>query len=173
MSRWAIGGKSRRGLWYVVLFTLLAVGLTGAPAAAQPSLLTPFPPLAQVHPQAGTPAPRLEIGQESTDWILSPGTHFIPGDFVQTGRSRLIFQTDGNLVLYDDLGRVRWASGTDHRGQEAIFQTDGNLVVYVRRGDPFSSRTCCHTGLEFRILGLGFIAIQGSGNGTILWHQPF
>jgi len=169
MSRWTTGGKRRRGLWYVVLFTLLAVGLTGTPAAAERSLLTPFPPVAQVHPEAGTPAPRLE----NADWILSPGTHFIPGDFVQTGRSLLIFQTDGNLVLYDDLGRARWASGTHRRGQEAIFQKDGNLVVYVRRGDPFASRTCCHAGLEFRILGLGFIAIQGSGNGTILWHQPF
>ena len=170
MSSWTTDGPRRRGLWYVVLFTILAVGLTGTPAAADRSRLqTTFPPVAQVHPQAGTPAPRLE----GADWILSPGTHFIPGDFVQTGRSRLIFQTDGNLVLYDDLGRVRWASGTDHRGQEAIFQLDGNLVVYVRRGDPFSARTCCHTGLEFRILGLGFIAIQGAGNGTILWHQPF
>ena len=169
MFKWATGGKRRRSLWYMVLFTLLAVGLTATPAAAGPSLLTPFPPIAQVHPQVGTPAPRLE----GADWILAPGTHFIPGDFVQTGRSLLIFQTDGNLVLYDDLGRARWASGTDRRGQEAIFQKDGNLVVYVRRGDPFSSRTCCHAGLEFRILALGFIAIQGSGNGTILWHRPF
>ena len=170
MSWWTTGSKRRRGSWYVALFTLLAVGLTGTPAAAERSrLLTAFPPAAQVHPQPGTSAPRLE----GADWILSPGTHFTHGDFVQTGRSLLIFQADGNLVLYDDLGRARWASGTDHRGQEAIFQTDGNLVVYVRRGDPFSSRTCCYTGLEFRISGQGFIQIQGSGNGTILWRKQF
>ncbi|SDW75750.1 D-mannose binding lectin [Amycolatopsis xylanica] len=168
MSGWATGGKRHRGLWCLVISALLAVGLTGTPAAAERSPLATFPPVAQVHPEAGTPAPRLE----GADWVLSPGTHFLPGDYVQTGRSRLIFQADGNLVLYDDLGRARWASGTDHRGQEAIFQRDGNLVVYVRRGDPFASRTCCFSNLEFRILGVGFIAIQGAGNGTILWYQP-
>ena len=152
----------------MVVLALLATGLTGTPAAAaEQSLLATFPPVAQVHPEAGTPAPRLE----GADWILSPGTHFLPGDYVQTGRSLLIFQTDGNLVLYDDLGRARWASATDHRGQEAIFQHDGNLVVYVRRGDPFASRTCCRTNLVFKIYGFGVISIERADFGTVLWYQ--
>lgn len=122
----------------MVVLALLATGLSGTPAAAaEQSLLATFPPVAQVHPEAGTPAPRLE----GADWILSPGTHFLPGDYVQTGRSLL------------------------------IFQTDGNLVVYVRRGDPFASRTCCRTNLVFKIYGFGVISIERADFGTVLWYQ--
>src|SRR3954447_10375877 len=31
-----------------------------------------------------------------------------PGAFCQIGKSQLIFQYDGNLVLYDENGRARW-----------------------------------------------------------------
>jgi len=49
------------------------------------------------------------------------------------GKGRLILQYDGNLVIYDQNGRARWASGTTNRDVDTMrFQGDGNLVIYAR-----------------------------------------
>lgn len=56
----------------------------------------------------------------------------LPGDQVsgEGGVSRLLMQTDGNLVLYRDSTPL-WSSGTQgNPGAAATFQVDGNLVVY-------------------------------------------
>jgi hypothetical protein len=46
------------------------------------------------------------------------------------GKYTLIFQGDGNLVLYSQ-SRALWASGTENRGAASVsMQGDGNLVVY-------------------------------------------
>lgn len=161
------GGTRRCLRWSLTLVTALAVGLAGAPAAtaADNSVQAEYPPVASVHPEPGTPAPRLSNG----NWILAGGTHFKYGDFVQVGKSRLIFQTDGNLVLYDEVGSPRWASGTHRRGQEAIFQRDGNLVVYVSRGDPFTARTCCFPDLELFVRANGSLEISQISTGRLMW----
>ncbi len=160
------GGARSRLMRLLTLFGVLVVGLAGAPAAtADVAPMAEYAPLASVHLEPGTPAPRLTDG----NWFLSEGTHFYYNDYVQVGKSRLIFQQDGNLVLYDEIGRARWASGTDHRGQEGIFQQDGNLVVYVSRGRPFASRTCCYPDLEFSVRADGSLRIQQIGTGQIRW----
>lgn len=51
----------------------------------------------------------------------------------------LIFQNDGNLVLYNRNGSSRWASNTNRKGASAEFQQDGNLVVYNRSGKALFS----------------------------------
>ena len=63
---------------------------------------------------------------------LLPGTSFRS----TSGRFRLIYQTDGNLVLYDDRDRIPlWATNTGGTTPgQAILQTDGNFVVYDRGG---------------------------------------
>ncbi len=45
---------------------------------------------------------------------------------------KLIFQPDGNLVLYETLsGNPKWASGTNNKGGTALsIQEDGNVVIY-------------------------------------------
>lgn len=161
------GGARSRLLRCLALAGVLTVGLAGAPAAtADVSPLAEYAPLTSVHLEPGTPAPRLSSG----NWFLAEGTHFHYNDYVQVGKSRLIFQQDGNLVLYDEIGRARWASGTDHRGQEAIFQQDGNLVVYVSRGRPFASRTCCFPDLEFSVRADGSLRIHQIGTEQIRWQ---
>jgi hypothetical protein len=56
-------------------------------------------------------------------------------------RYYLIFQNDGNLVLYNRSGGSIWDSKTSDRGKSG-FQDDGNLVVYTpRNGVAFSSNT--------------------------------
>ena len=54
----------------------------------------------------------------------------------------LVFQNDGNLVLYGYGKEVKWSSKTENRGERAIFQRDGNLVIYDYSGKAiFSTKT--------------------------------
>lgn len=66
-------------------------------------------------------------------WSATSGfSEFAPGDFlVESGEAKLVFQTDGNLVLYNGDGKARWQSGTYGRHAAKVsFQSDGNIVVY-------------------------------------------
>jgi hypothetical protein len=48
-----------------------------------------------------------------------------------------IFQSDGNLVIYDPSNRPLWASGTDNKGATRLtLQDDGNLVIYTAQNRP-------------------------------------
>jgi hypothetical protein len=69
---------------------------------------------------------------------LQPGARLLGGQALTsaTGRYRLVYQNDGNLVLYDDVNSVAlWASNTGGTtvGQAAM-QGDGNFVVYDGQG---------------------------------------
>ncbi|CAD7815659.1 hypothetical protein CHRY9390_03012 [Chryseobacterium aquaeductus] len=48
-------------------------------------------------------------------------------------RYYLIFQGDGNLVVYNKNNDPMWSSNTSGRATRAVFQDDGNLVVYGQR----------------------------------------
>ncbi len=72
----------------------------------------------------------------TTDFILQPGDAYVSND----GRFRLLYQQDGNLVLYQG-SEALWDSDTYIGGRHkqrdygyapgyAKFQGDGNLVVY-------------------------------------------
>jgi predicted acylesterase/phospholipase RssA len=67
---------------------------------------------------------------------LVPGDRMLPGQAIASpdGRFRLIYQTDGNLVLYrDDPGQsvALWATATDGKPLGVVvMQRDGNLVMY-------------------------------------------
>ncbi len=65
---------------------------------------------------------------------LSSGTRLLSGQWLTSanGRYRLLYQSDGNLVLYDDVDRTApWASNTGGTSAgQAIMQSDGNFVVY-------------------------------------------
>ncbi|RFA10537.1 hypothetical protein B7R54_15980 [Subtercola boreus] len=55
----------------------------------------------------------------------------------RTDNSKLVFQTDGNLVLYTDAGRATWQSRTYGRGAAKIsLQSDGNVVIYRADNTP-------------------------------------
>lgn len=51
----------------------------------------------------------------------------------ENNRYYLIFQNDGNLVVYNQNDRSLWSSNTSGKGGRAVFQDDGNLVVYSQR----------------------------------------
>src|SRR5262245_12765708 len=106
---------------------------------------------------------------------MAPGDFLLPGQFRQSadGRFRLVYQVDGNLVLYqgsnplwdsrtqsanpgfaamqgdgnfvvyDSTGAV-WASGTWNPGAFLVVQNDGNSVIYSTGSSPlWATNTCC------------------------------
>ncbi|QEV64436.1 hypothetical protein CP982_03520 [Streptomyces spectabilis] len=79
---------------------------------------------------------------------------------VSSNTARLVMQSDGNLVIYDEFNRARWATGTVGRGWTMRFQEDGNLVVYTRSGRAaWASNTDGHPGSR--------LVIQDDGNVVI------
>jgi hypothetical protein len=86
--------------------------------------------------------PTLSLGQalDGADDRLDPGDGLLPGDSLTSpsGRYWLVYQGDGNLVLYDLATAVAlWWTGTvgEVPGQ-AVMQGDGNFVVYNADGLP-------------------------------------
>ncbi|MEU3352889.1 hypothetical protein [Streptomyces sp. NPDC037389] len=79
---------------------------------------------------------------------------------VTSDTARLVMQSDGNLVVYDEFGRARWDSRTVNSGWRAVFQEDGNFVVYTRSGKAvWWSGTAGHPGSR--------LAVQDDGNVVI------
>jgi Ricin-type beta-trefoil lectin domain-like len=96
---------------------------------------------------------------------MAPGEFLLPGQFRQSadGRFRLIYQGDGNLVLYQGSSPL-WASWTFSTNPGmAVMQVDGNFVVYDSTGPVFSAGTDGHPG--------AYLAVQSDGNTVI--YSPF
>ena len=74
-------------------------------------------------------------------------------------RYRLLYQSDGNVVLYDDGGNgAVWATGTGGvAGGHLLMQPDGNLVMYDAQGAArWASNTSGHAG--------AWVYLQPDGN---------
>ena len=108
------------------------------------------------------------------DRLLSGG-RLIPGQAITSanGRFRLLFQTDGNLVLYDDVERSpAWSTNSAGiTAGQVLMQLDGNLVVYDAAGrDHWSTATPGNAG--------AYVVVQNDGNvvvyrtdGTSPWDR--
>lgn len=79
----------------------------------------------------------------------------------QDGRSVLVMQGDGNLVLYRAGGKARWATATHGKAvSQAVMQGDGNFVMYGPGGVYiWDSSTHGHPG--------AFLVVQNDGNVVI------
>ncbi len=77
---------------------------------------------------------------------------------------RLVLQTDGNLVLYDQSGKALWATGTNGIPPGFLaLQPDGNLVLYSQDGRPiWYTKTAGYSGDS--------LVIQQDGN-LVLYSQ--
>jgi hypothetical protein len=86
------------------------------------------------------------------DCLVSPNGHY-----------KLIYQQDGNLVMYNIAGKAVWASDTDGKGGDyAIMQADGNLVIYKGNKEPVWSIHKQVKNYEFSSGAL--LRIQDDGN---------
>ncbi len=70
----------------------------------------------------------------ATSWAVG-------GDPKSQNGSRLVMETDGNLVLFSGAGKVVWNSSTRNSGaaNRVILQNDGNLIMYTSAGRPIWS----------------------------------
>ena len=67
------------------------------------------------------------------------GLRLNKGEFIQLNKSKLIMQTDGNLVLYGLTNNILWqtaTSCTEDLDCYFRFQDDGNMVVYDKDNNP-------------------------------------
>jgi hypothetical protein len=106
---------------------------------------------------------------------LAPDTRLNVGDTVTSsdGSLTLVYQSDGNLVLYQNGGGAPpWASCTaGHSPGFVAMQGDGNFVVYDADGhSPFSTRTDRHPGATLTVGREGRAEVVGSG-GETLWRS--
>ncbi|MFD9287546.1 hypothetical protein ACFWBV_04380 [Streptomyces sp. NPDC060030] len=98
-----------------------------------------------------------------TTTVVTREGQLVAGQSWRTNRITMTMQSDGDLVLYDEHGRARWAAGTKGVGRRVIMQGDGNLVIYDRRDRPvWTSGTAGHEN--------AILCLQADGNVTIL-HQ--
>ncbi len=79
----------------------------------------------------------INITSNETVPVLVSGTSFFQGEsLVASNGYRLIFQGDGNLVLYKDK-KPLWHTKTYNKGaHRVVLQGDGNLVVYTASNKP-------------------------------------
>ena len=98
-------------------------------------------------------------GRIPLDWLTS-GAQVHRGQYIlsKDGRYKLIFQDDGNLVLYYvPTNHALWSSATSGKGgTEFDNQPDGNLVIYGAHGAVWASGTAGR--------GTSVLVMQSDGN---------
>jgi hypothetical protein len=100
-------------------------------------------------------------------WLFPPPALWHKGQHCSLDKARLIMQTDGNFVVYDENNHPRWAADTQGRGEYAYLQPDSNLVVYDAYDNPVgtTSGTWGHTYPNDYLL-----AVQSDGN-VVIYDQ--
>lgn len=103
-----------------------------------------------VNPDSNSPSDDVTVYVNSSmnsGYVASAGHQFFANDFLLSANKRfkMIFQADGNLVIYDlgDSNRAIWASNTMNSGAfTAVMQADGNFVLYdINRRAVWSTGT--------------------------------
>ncbi len=85
---------------------------------------------------------------------------------------RLIFQADGNLVMYDPTNKPIWSSNTHgKKGTHLAMQKDGNLVIYTQSNQAlWSSNTHGNQNSYLAIEADGRLIIYNAAQKAI-WHS--
>jgi hypothetical protein len=159
-----------RHRWATALLAIAALFVAVAPvtpaAAAVPGHAAECN-LEAVGPYSSRPWQQSIFGVQS--WVVEPEQVWKKGEHCSIGKARLIMQTDGNFVVYDENNYPMWAADTFGVGYQAKFQPDCNLVVYNTVNQPVGKRsnTICNVNTEpyYRL------AVQSDGNVVIYDHN--
>jgi hypothetical protein len=104
--------------------------------------------------------------------VIDPGVVLDPGAVIDSpnGFYHLIYQYDGNFVLYDADWVPLWATGTDGTSVGfVVMQHDGNLVLYDGAGVPrWASGTHDYPGAHLAVQDDGNVVVYGV-DGSALW----
>jgi hypothetical protein len=101
----------------------------------------------------------LQLSQNAQARVLRAGQSFQVNTplYSNDGVFRVVLQSDGNLVVYDDQNKALWASGTNGKAvSRCIMQTDGNLVIYGYNNAIWASNTNGNRG--------AYLSMQDDGN---------
>ena len=95
--------------------------------------------------------------------------------YYSTGGSHyLVFQSDGNLVVYDATDRLSWALNLIIPNWQSttrvVMQSDGNLVAYGPSGPTWATGTHGNPGAVLGLGDDGRLTITASGGG-LLWDS--
>jgi hypothetical protein len=106
---------------------------------------------------------------------LQSGARLTPGQSVTSTnkRYRLVYQNDGNLVLYDDVDRtVPWATGTAGTSPGVVLmQGDGNLVLYDgQEAARWWTATDGNANARLLVQNDGNVVIYGA-EGQAIWDR--
>lgn len=105
---------------------------------------------------------------------LRSGERLFPGQQVSSpsGRARLLYQFDGNIVLYTDRGAV-WHSGTVGTAPGMVaMQGDGNLVLYNAAGQPtWASDTPGYDNAYLSLDDAGTLRVVSQHGVTLWWSS--
>jgi hypothetical protein len=141
-----------------------AISLYGATTSAAP------PPAASAPSPAPAPTP-----PPTSRNVLASGARMTPGQSLSSpdGRFLLVYQGDGNLVLYDDaLKSPVWWSGTNGRTAGAVgMQADGNLVIYDAAVTPlWMTGTAANASARLVLQSDGNLVVY-SADGRPVWDR--
>jgi hypothetical protein len=85
------------------------------------------------------------------------------------GRYQMLFQGDGNLVVYAASGRVVWASSSYAPGGAFVAQSDGNLVIYATSGRPVWASRSAAAGSTLVMQDDGNLVDYSTTAGGAVW----
>ncbi|MFQ6550992.1 hypothetical protein AAD018_001435 [Aestuariibius insulae] len=112
--------------------------------------------------------PGQNVGNTLTNGVLLAGDYLLSDN----GQYKVVFQEDGNLVVYNTTtGEATWSSGTHFNAiaGQMVVQSDGNLVVYDYSGEAeWNSETYSSEGNVNRSFTL---AMQDDGN-LVVYDDP-
>jgi hypothetical protein len=139
-NRWFFVGAGAMAVLAVIVGAVLwphgpAPQLTARlqpPTLAPAPTTTPAPPPTTTATVTQTTATKRATPQWTTLTVKATKV-WRRGDVVQTNRTKLTLQNNGDLAVIDEFGTVRWHSDTAGKGSIAVFQSDGRLVVYDQR----------------------------------------
>lgn len=125
-------------------------------------------------PRGGIATATVNVTVRPRDTLMM-NERLMPGQYLQSanGYYRLLYQTDGNLVLYDSLaGTVLWASDTSGSSAgTAVLQADGNFVIYGGTSAPvFYTGTQSTTPVALVVQSDGNLVLYVV-NGPTLWDR--
>ncbi|MFE4626052.1 hypothetical protein [Streptomyces mirabilis] len=108
--------------------------------------------------------------KNATTTVIQATRMLTPGQSWSATRARMTLRSDGNLVIYDEQGHIRWTAHTSGSGNRAVFQDDGHLVVYSSSNQTlWSSGTAGRNGAQLVLQADGNVVI--SQGGTVLWSS--
>ncbi|NUK46437.1 mannose-binding protein, partial [Streptomyces lunaelactis] len=160
-----------------VLDDYVAEKPSSSPSKAKPKK-SKAPKVAVVQPAAPSPSPKASSSPEKRakatpkpNWgtkTVYASSVLQVGQAWSTNRIRMVMQSDGNLVVYNEKGKPIWAAMTFGANHRAIFQQDGNLVIHNADDRPiWASKSHGHENAQLVLRADGKVVILH--NGGVIW----